>query len=127
MDWVAGTPGARGDRNQLDLKHLGITEQIVKETLDQAHEARLRDPPHAMLRSIKRCEGRSRRHAPRLIQIQINPEKIGLVIGPGGKTIRRLQEESGVKIVTSRIPGSVTIAGAAIRPVPKRPATRSRR
>ena len=34
----------------------------------------------------------------RLIQIQINPEKIGMVIGPGGKTIRRLQEETGGKI-----------------------------
>ena len=51
-----------------------------------------------MLRSIKRPREEISANAPRLIQIQINPEKIGLVIGPGGKTIRRLQEETGAKI-----------------------------
>ena len=51
-----------------------------------------------MLRSIKRPREEISTNAPRLIQIQINPEKIGLVIGPGGKTIRRLQDETGAKI-----------------------------
>ena len=51
-----------------------------------------------MLRSIKRPREEISANAPRLIQIQINPEKIGLIIGPGGKTIRRLQEETGAKI-----------------------------
>ena len=51
-----------------------------------------------MLRAIKRPREEISANAPRLIQIQINPEKIGLVIGPGGKTIRRLQEETGAKI-----------------------------
>ena len=51
-----------------------------------------------MLRAIKRPREEISPNAPRLIQIQINPEKIGLVIGPGGKTIRRLQEETGAKI-----------------------------
>ena len=56
------------------------------------------DPPDdAPLDQAARAT-RSRPIAPRLIQIQINPEKIGLVIGPGGKTIRRLQEETGAKI-----------------------------
>src|SRR5437763_16863370 len=50
------------------------------------------------LRSIKRPLDEISANAPRLIQIQINPEKIGLIIGPGGKTIRRLQEETGAKI-----------------------------
>src|SRR5437763_17159362 len=50
------------------------------------------------LRSIKRPLDEISANAPRLIQIQINPEKIGLSIGPGGKTIRRLQEETGAKI-----------------------------
>jgi polyribonucleotide nucleotidyltransferase len=48
--------------------------------------------------------------APRLLQIQINPEKIGLVIGPGGKTIRRLQEETGAKIDIEDS-GIVTLSG----------------
>src|SRR5947208_3289371 len=51
-----------------------------------------------MLRAIKRPREEISANAPRLIQIQINPDKIGLVIGPGGKTIRRLQDETGAKI-----------------------------
>src|SRR4051812_3723609 len=97
MDFkVAGTQrGVTGI--QLDLKNKGITEEIVRETLDQAHEARM-EILRSMLRSIKRPRDEISANAPRLIQIQINPEKIGLVIGPGGKTIRRLQEETGAKI-----------------------------
>ncbi|GAC1469722.1 MAG: polyribonucleotide nucleotidyltransferase [Isosphaeraceae bacterium] len=97
MDFkVAGTQrGVTGI--QLDLKNLGITEQIVRETLDQAREARI-EILRAMLRAIKRPREEISTNAPRLIQIQINPEKIGLIIGPGGKTIRRLQEETGAKI-----------------------------
>ena len=97
MDFkVAGTQrGVTGI--QLDLKNMGITEPIVRETLDQAREARL-EILRTMLRAIKRPREEISANAPRLIQIQINPEKIGLVIGPGGKTIRRLQEETGTKI-----------------------------
>ena len=97
MDFkVAGTQrGVTGI--QLDLKNKGITEDIVRETLEQAHEARL-EILRAMLRSIKRPREEISANAPRLIQIQINPEKIGLIIGPGGKTIRRLQDETGAKI-----------------------------
>ena len=97
MDFkVAGTQrGVTGI--QLDLKNQGITEEIIRATLDQAHEARL-EILRSMLRSIKRPREEISTNAPRLIQIQINPEKIGLVIGPGGKTIRRLQDETGAKI-----------------------------
>ncbi|WP_337174162.1 polyribonucleotide nucleotidyltransferase [Paludisphaera sp.] len=97
MDFkVAGTQrGVTGI--QLDLKNLGISEEIVRETLEQAHEARL-EILRAMLRSIKRPREEISTNAPRLIQIQINPDKIGLLIGPGGKTIRRLQDETGAKI-----------------------------
>ncbi len=97
MDFkVAGTQrGVTGI--QLDLKNLGISEQIIRETLDQAREARL-EILRTMLRAIKRPREEISVNAPRLIQIQINPEKIGLVIGPGGKTIRKLQEDTGVKI-----------------------------
>ncbi|APW63325.1 polyribonucleotide nucleotidyltransferase [Paludisphaera borealis] len=97
MDFkVAGTQrGVTGI--QLDLKNQGITEDIIRETLEQAHEARL-EILRAMLRSIKRPREEISTNAPRLIQIQVNPEKIGLIIGPGGKTIRRLQDETGAKI-----------------------------
>ncbi|WZO96418.1 polyribonucleotide nucleotidyltransferase [Isosphaeraceae bacterium EP7] len=97
MDFkVAGTQnGVTGI--QLDLKNLGITEPIVRGTLEQAREARL-EIMRTMLRSIKKPRDSISVNAPRLIQIQINPDKIGLVIGPGGKTIRRLQDETGAKI-----------------------------
>ncbi|AMV37085.1 Polyribonucleotide nucleotidyltransferase [Planctomyces sp. SH-PL62] len=97
MDFkVAGTQrGVTGI--QLDLKNQGITEDVIRETLEQAHEARL-EILRAMLRSIKRPREEISTNAPRLIQIQINPDKIGLLIGPGGKTIRRLQDETGAKI-----------------------------
>jgi polyribonucleotide nucleotidyltransferase len=109
MDFkVAGTQrGVTGI--QLDLKNQGISEQIVRETLDQALEARL-EILRAMLRSIKRPRDEISMNAPRLIQIQINPEKIGLVIGPGGKTIRRLQDETGAKIDIEDS-GIVTLSG----------------
>ena len=93
---VAGSQrGVTGIR--LDVKNRGITANIVSETLEQAREARL-EIIRAMLRAIKRPREEISANAPRLIQIQINPEKIGLIIGPGGKTIRRLQEETGAKI-----------------------------
>ncbi|MGC8640899.1 MAG: polyribonucleotide nucleotidyltransferase [Isosphaeraceae bacterium] len=97
MDFkVAGTQhGVTGI--QLDLKNKGITEDIIRETLEQAHEARV-EILRAMLRAIKRPREEISSNAPRLIQIQINPEKIGMIIGPGGKTIRRIQEETGAKI-----------------------------
>ncbi len=122
MDFkVAGTQrGVTGI--QLDLKNKGITEQIIRETLEQAHEARL-EILRAMLRAIKRPREEISANAPRLIQIQINPEKIGLIIGPGGKTIRRLQEET-VRRSTSRI--AAWSRSPAPRPrEPRRPATRS--
>lgn len=108
MDFkVAGTQrGVTGI--QLDLKNLGISEQIIRETLAQAREARL-EILRAMLRAIKRPREEISVNAPRLIQIQINPEKIGLVIGPGGKTIRRLEEETGAKIEIENS-GVVTIS-----------------
>jgi polyribonucleotide nucleotidyltransferase len=97
MDFkVAGTQrGITGI--QLDLKNLGITEEVVRATLDQSREARL-EILRTMLRAIKRPRDEISSNAPRLIQIQINPDKIGLVIGPGGKTIRKIQEETGAKI-----------------------------
>jgi len=109
MDFkVAGTQrGITGI--QLDLKNQGISGDIVRETLDQASEARI-EILRTMLRSIKRPRDEISQMAPRLLQIQINPEKIGLVIGPGGKTIRRLQEETGAKIDIEDT-GIVTLSG----------------
>jgi len=52
-----------------------------------------------MLRTIKRPNRDISPYAPRLFQIKVNPEKIGMIIGPGGKHIRALQEETKTKII----------------------------
>ena len=97
MDFkVAGT--GRGITGiQLDLKNEGISEEIIRATLDQALKAR-KDLLREMLSAIRRPRASVSESAPKLVQTSINPEKIGLLIGPGGKTIRAIQEESGATI-----------------------------
>jgi polyribonucleotide nucleotidyltransferase len=97
MDFkVAGT--GRGVTGiQLDLKIDGINEEIIRATLDQAREAR-REILKQMLLTLRQPRGTISPHAPRLIQIRINPEKIGLLIGPGGKNIKGIQESTGAKV-----------------------------
>jgi polyribonucleotide nucleotidyltransferase len=109
MDFkVAGTQrGVTGI--QLDLKISGISEPIIRETLQQAHRAR-RDLLRTMLGVIRKPRGEISPYAPRLTQIKIDPEKIGLLIGPGGKTIRSIQEQSKVTIDVQD-DGTVTVAG----------------
>lgn len=109
MDFkVAGTQkGVTGI--QLDLKIDGISEQIIRETLQQARDARI-ELLKTMLSSIRRPRASVSPHAPRLQQTKIDPEKIGMLIGPGGKTIRALQEETGTSIDIEE-DGMVTIAG----------------
>lgn len=82
---------------QLDLKIDGIGPDILQGTLAQAKEARI-EILRNMLRAINRPRGEISRHAPRLLTVKINPEKIGLLIGPGGKTIKGIQESTGAKI-----------------------------
>jgi len=97
MDFkVAGT--AKGiTALQMDLKTKGINTEILRVALDQAREARLflLDEMSAV---IKEARPELSPYAPRITLIKINPEKIGAVIGPGGKTIRGIQAETGVKI-----------------------------
>ncbi|SFH87242.1 polyribonucleotide nucleotidyltransferase [Planctomicrobium piriforme] len=94
---------------QLDLKNDGINEEIIRKTLDQARTAR-RELLRTMLTTIRRPRPELPESAPRIVSIKIDPEKIGMVIGPSGKMIRAIQEESGtqVDIVDD---GTVTIAG----------------
>lgn len=97
MDFkIAGT--GRGVTGiQLDLKIDGINEEIIRATLEQARDAR-REILKQMLSTLRQPRVAISRHAPRLIQVRINPEKIGLLIGPGGKTIKGIQEATGAKI-----------------------------
>lgn len=109
MDFkVAGTgKGITGI--QLDLKIDGISEEIIRGTLAQAKTARL-DLLRSMLTAMPRPKKDISPYAPRLVRTKIDPQKIGLLIGPGGKTIRLIQEETKTTVdVTDD--GTVTISG----------------
>ncbi len=111
MDFkVAGTQkGVTGI--QLDLKIDGINEQIIRETLVQAKTARV-ELLKTMLQAIRRPRAEISEYAPKLVRTKIDPAKIGLLIGPGGKTIRAIQEEAKVTIDVDD-DGTVTISGMA--------------
>src|SRR5262249_5451642 len=74
-----------------------IGEEIIRATLEQASQAR-REILRHMLTAIRQPRSAISTFAPRLFTIRINPEKIGLLIGPGGKTIKSIQETTGAKI-----------------------------
>jgi len=93
---------------QLDLKINGISREIIAATLTQSREARL-EILKAMLSAIRRPRPEISVWAPRLLRTRINPEKIGLLIGPGGKTIRAIQESTGASIDVED-DGTVTVA-----------------
>ncbi|MDB5076405.1 MAG: polyribonucleotide nucleotidyltransferase, partial [Chloroflexi bacterium] len=97
MDFkVAGTAdGVTG--LQMDIKVKGITFEIMEKALDQANKARL-FILDKMLTVMQEPREDLSPFAPRIYKVQINPEKIGALIGPGGKVIRRIQEEYGVTI-----------------------------
>jgi polyribonucleotide nucleotidyltransferase len=110
MDFkVAGTQkGVTGI--QLDIKVDGITENIVRGALEQAREGRLQILK-TMLGTLPAPRKDISSFAPRLIQLKINPEFIGKLIGPGGKMIRAIQEETGAKIDIED-DGTVSIASS---------------
>jgi len=109
MDFkVAGTQkGVTGI--QLDIKIDGITEPIVRGALEQAKEARLQILK-TMLATLSAPRKEISEWAPRMVTIKIAPDAIGKLIGPGGKNIRALQEETGAKIEVED-DGTVSIAG----------------
>jgi polyribonucleotide nucleotidyltransferase len=93
---------------QLDLKIAGISPAIIEATLRQSREARL-EILRNMLTAIRRPRAEISPWAPRLLRTHINPEKIGLLIGPGGKTIRAIQDSTGASIEVED-DGTVTVA-----------------
>jgi polyribonucleotide nucleotidyltransferase len=82
---------------QMDIKIDGITKDVLSEALYQAREGR-----HKILGEMNKVLSEPRKelsqYAPRILVMFINPDKIRDVIGPGGKVIRAIQEETGTKI-----------------------------
>lgn len=97
MDFkVAGT--AEGiTALQMDIKISGVSDEVMAQALEQARVARLQ-VMEVMLAAIPKTREDLSEYAPRMTIIKIDPEKIGAVIGPGGKIIRGIQERTNVKI-----------------------------
>src|SRR6266702_2784906 len=82
---------------QLDLKLPGISHKIMGEAIMRAKEARMKIL-EIMRASIDKPRPELSKYAPRIETIKINPEKIGALIGPGGKTIKGIVAETGAEI-----------------------------
>ena len=82
---------------QMDIKVSGVSREIMREALYQAREGRM-GILDVMNKTISEHRTEISGHAPRIITLKIRPEKIREVIGPGGKVIRGIVEETGVKM-----------------------------
>ncbi len=100
---------------QMDLKIKGISEQIMRDALAQAKEGRMHILKE-MSAAIKEPRNEISIHAPKLVKININPDKIGLVIGPGGKNIKKIQEESSSRVEIED-DGTIVISAATLESV----------
>jgi polyribonucleotide nucleotidyltransferase len=114
MDFkVAGTE--RGITSiQMDIKIQGLDLQIMTEALTQAREGRLHILGE-MAKSLAAPRAELSPYAPRIITVMISPEKIGDLIGPKGKTIRGIQEETGAEITVDDTGTSPSPPSAASR------------
>ena len=82
---------------QMDIKIEGLDAEILGEALERAHRARMHILD-VMDRTIADPKKELSPHAPRITTMEVNPEKLGEIIGPKGKTIRAIQDETGAKI-----------------------------
>ena len=95
---------------QMDIKIHGLTEDIVKEAISRCKDAREYILSEVMEKTIAQPRETVNEYAPKIIQIQIDPDKIGEVVGQRGKTINTIIERTGVKIdITDE--GFVSICG----------------
>ncbi|MCH5268433.1 MAG: polyribonucleotide nucleotidyltransferase [Lachnospiraceae bacterium] len=95
---------------QMDIKIHGLTRPIVEEAIRRTREARMYILDEVMLPAISAPREKVGKYAPKIIQIQIDPQKIGDVVGQRGKTINTLIEMTGVKIdITDE--GCVSVCG----------------
>ncbi len=93
---------------QMDIKIAGVTRDIMRQALYQARDGRLHILGK-MAESLETPRAQVAEHAPRIQALKIKPDKIRDLIGPGGKTIRSIVEETGVKIDVED-DGTVSIA-----------------
>jgi polyribonucleotide nucleotidyltransferase len=82
---------------QMDIKVQGISKEIMRKVLDQAREGRCHIL-NKMRETISEPRKDLSRHAPRIVSLQVKQEKIRDIIGPGGKNIRAIVDQTGVKV-----------------------------
>ena len=110
MDFkVAGTAGGI-TALQMDIKIAGVTKEIMQQALYQAREGRL-FILEQMTKVLAEPRLEASEHAPRILTLKVRPDKIRDLIGPGGKMIRSIIEETGVKIDVED-DGTVYVASA---------------
>ncbi len=98
---------------QMDIKIHGLTRPIVEGAIARCREARMYIMENCMKKAISEPRPEVSKYAPKIIQIQIDPTKIGDVVGQRGKTINAIIEQTGVKIdITDD--GSVSVCGTEI-------------
>lgn len=95
---------------QMDIKIDGLSRTILEEALEQAKIGRMQIL-ESMLATISDPREKLSKYAPKIVVIKINPDKIRDVIGPGGKQINKIIDETGVKIDTEQ-DGTIYIASA---------------
>ena len=111
MDFKVGGTHKGITAIQMDMKIQGLTPEIIKGALENTRDARLYILDEVMLKAIPSARDHLSPYAPVITQIEINPEKISDVIGPKGKMINRIIDETGVKIDIED-DGRVFICGA---------------
>lgn len=109
MDFkVTGTPDGV-TALQMDIKVHGLNREILKQALDQAKIGRAHILEN-MLEEIAEPRAELSPYAPRCISMRVDPDKVRIVIGPGGKTVNRIIDETGVKIdISDEDVGLITI------------------
>ena len=95
---------------QMDIKIHGLTRPIVEEAISRTREARMYILDEVMAKAIAEPRKELSKYAPKIISMQIDPQKIGDVVGQRGKTINAIIDETGVKIDIND-DGTVSICG----------------
>lgn len=112
MDFKVGGTHKGITAIQMDMKIQGLTPEIIKGALENTRKARLYIMDEVMSKAISKVRDHLSPYAPIISQIKIDPEKISEVIGPKGKMINKIIEETGVKIDIED-DGRVSICGAS--------------
>ena len=100
MTWISKLCGTRRRRHRISARPetAGVSHKIMAEAIDRARRTRARRFSTSWPSVIDKPRADLSKYAPRIETIKINPEKIGALIGPGGKTIKGIVAETGAEI-----------------------------